>query len=63
MVRADSDTDYQLGLPPEKLRRSVSLWQARLTRQGERPFMLWFTVDEFRLPKEAAHRLTTITAP
>jgi len=57
------DILYRLGLPPEKLRRSVSLWQARLTRQGERPFMLWFTVDEFRLPKEAAHRLTTITAP
>lgn len=50
-----NDTNYRLGLPTEKLRRSVPLWQARLTRQGERPFMLWFTVDKYRLPKEAAH--------
>lgn len=45
-------TNYRLGLPPEKLRRSVPLWQAKLTRQGERPFILWFEVDELRLPKE-----------
>ena len=47
------DTLYRLGLPPEKLRRTVPLWLVR--RQRRRPFVLWFTVDEFRLPKEAAH--------
>jgi hypothetical protein len=51
------DTLYRLGLPPEKLRRTVPLWLVRRQRRrpGERPFVLWFTVDEFRLPKEAAH--------
>ena len=60
------DTLYRVGLPPEELRRSVPLWQARLLppaglpfigwfKVDQRPFIIWFTVDEHRLPREVAH--------
>lgn len=47
------DVPYRPGLPPEHLRRSVPLWQARL-RTGSRPFMLSFSDDERQCLPHAA---------
>lgn len=54
------EVPYRPGLPPEPMRRSVALWQARRRDCGAgwgtpQPFMPWFTVEERRLPREAAH--------
>lgn len=56
-----TEVPYRPGLPPEPMRRSVALWQVRRRDCGtgwggeSQPFMLWFTVEERRLPREAAH--------
>lgn len=49
-----AEVPYRPGLPPEPMRRSVALWQARL-RTGSQPFMLSFSDEERQfLPRVAA---------
>lgn len=64
-----TEVPYRPGLPPEPQRRRVALWQVRRRDAGAgwgtdaQPFMLWFTVEERRLPREAAHTRTSILLP